>query len=298
MTRSKRRATVLALLAAVLYALNAPFSKLLLSAVPPAMMAALLYLGAGLGMWLVSLLRRGGRQPLQGKRRYVAGMILLDIAAPISLMVGLRLASAAHAALLNNFEIVATAVIAMAVFAEPISPRLWRAIALVTVSCAILSFEDMSSFTFSAGSPFILLASLCWGLENNCTRMLSSGDPLRIVVVKGLGAGLGSLVIALAGGEKMPPLPAAAGALVLGFFAYGLSILCYVRAQRDLGAAKTGACYAVAPFVSALLALLVFRQSPGGAFFLALPVMAAGVTLTVLDSGEQPAEDIPCGAVQ
>ena len=294
MAGEKRRAVLLALLAAALYALNAPFSKLLLSAVAPTMMAALLSLGAGLGMGAAGLLRRQRPEPLVGKRRYVAGMVLLDIAAPICLMMGLRTASAAHTALLNNFELAATAVIAMAVFGEPISPRLWRAIALVTAACAMLSFEDISSLTFSAGSPLILLASLCWGLENNCTRMLSSGDPLRVVVVKGVGAGLGSLVIALISGEPLPPAGLAGAALVLGFFAYGLSILCYVRAQRDLGAARTGACYAAAPFLSALLSLAVFRQMPNAAFFAALPVMAAGVALTVADSC-RTAETI-CGA--
>ena len=213
----QKRATGLALLAAVLYALNAPFSKLLLHNVPPAMMAALLYLGAGGGMAVVSLLRRVPRQPLEGGRRYVVGMIVLDIIAPISLMAGLSMSSAAHAALLNNFEIVATAVIALSLFGERISGRLWWGIGLVTVSCGILSFEDISSLTFSAGSPLILLACLCWGLENNCTRMLSSGDPLRIVVVKGFGAGAGSLVIALAAGERLESPAVIPAALLLGF---------------------------------------------------------------------------------
>ena len=293
----QKRATGLALLAAVLYALNAPFSKLLLHSVPPAMMAALLYLGAGGGMAVVSLLRRVPRQPLEGGRRYVVGMIVLDIIAPISLMAGLSMSSAAHAALLNNFEIVATAVIALSLFGERISGRLWWGIGLVTVSCGILSFEDISSLTFSAGSPLILLACLCWGLENNCTRMLSSGDPLRIVVVKGFGAGAGSLVIALAAGERLESPAVIPAALLLGFFAYGLSILCYVRAQRDLGAAKTGAYYAVAPFAGALLSLAVFRDPPGTAFYLALPVMALGTWFASTDGREeQYAEEKPMSA--
>ena len=293
----QKKATGLALLAAALYALNAPFSKLLLGSVPPAMMAALLYLGAGGGMAAVGLLRRGPRQPLEGGRRYVLGMIVLDILAPISLMAGLSMSSAAHAALLNNFEIVATAVIALSLFGERISRKLWRGIALVTISCLILSFENLSSLTFSRGSPLILLACLCWGLENNCTRMLSSGDPLRIVVVKGFGAGAGSLLIALAAGERLEDLRAVPAALLLGFFAYGLSILCYVRAQRDLGAARTGAYYAVAPFVGALLSLAVFREPPGAAFWIALPVMALGTWFAAADGQEADGgeEALPAG---
>jgi len=159
---------------------------------------------------------------------------------------------------------------------------------LVTLSCMILSFEDFRALSFSGGSLLVLMACLCWGLENNCTRMLSFGDPLRIVVVKGFGAGGGSLLIALLLREEFPPLSLVLAAIVLGFFAYGLSILCYVRAQRDLGAAKTGAYYAVAPFVSAALALLIFQEQPGMSFCVAFPVMAVGTYLAATDN--PPAE--------
>ena len=279
-----------ALLAAALYALSAPLSKLLLLSTGPAMMAAFLYLGAGAGMGAVGLFRRHSCR-ITGGRRYVVAMVVLDIAAPICLMAGLERTSAANAALLNNFEIVATAVIALFLFGEAISPRLWWAIALVTGSSMLLSMEGGGSFQFSTGSLLILLACLCWGLENNCTRKLSAGDPMAVVTVKGLGAGGGSLLVALLAGESLPTAGAAVGTAVLGFFAYGLSIFCYVRAQRDLGAARTGAWYAVAPFISVLLSLLIFREIPDVHFWAALPIMAAGAMLAVLDS--QAAEKEP-----
>ncbi len=199
---SQKTAIFWAILAAGLYALNAPVSKLLLEEVPPTMMAALLYLGAGIGLALVRLVQRmtgkGKKEaPLTKKDMpYTVGMVVLDIAAPIFLMVGLTMTTAANASLLNNFEIVATAVIALFIFREAISRRLWLAIVLVTISSAILSVEDVTSFTFSYGSIFVLLACVCWGLENNCTRMISHKDPLEIVVIKGFGSGLGSLVLA------------------------------------------------------------------------------------------------------
>ena len=214
---------------------------------------------------------------------YTLGMVVLDIAAPICLMIGLLHTTAANASLLNNFEIVATSIIALAVFKEAISKRLWLAISLVTLSSFILSFEDMSSFSFSYGSVFVLLACVCWGLENNCTRMLSSKNPLEIVVIKGFGSGLGSLIIALVIGEKVPNLLYILCALLLGFVAYGLSIYFYIYAQRDLGAAKTSTYYAVAPFVGAGLSLLIFWELPSLSYIIALIIMIIGTYFASTD---------------
>lgn len=285
MTKKLNLSIVWAVLAAALYAISTPVSKLLLQDVPPTMMAALLYLGAGIGMLLLGLVRRGlGRGQAEQKLTrkdlpFTVGMIALDIAAPICLMVGLTTTSPANASLLNNFEIAATSIIALFVFKEKISRRLWLAIGLITLSSVILSFEGISSLRFSAGSLFVLLACVCWGFENNCTRMMSQSDPLEIVVLKGFGSGLGSLVIALAAGEQIPALRFIPVALLVGFVAYGLSIFFYVYAQRKLGAAKTSAYYAAAPFIGAALSLLLFRELPGPSFWAALLIMGAGAYL-------------------
>ncbi len=287
---TNKAAVFWAVLAAGLYALNSPLSKLLLEDVPPTMMAALLYLGAGAGLALVRLVQRGlhtgaSEQPLTRRDLpYTLGMVVLDIAAPIFLMVGLTMTTAANASLLNNFEIVATSLIALLVFKERISPRLWGAIALVTLASAVLSIEDETSFSFSAGSLFVLLACVCWGLENNCTRMLSAKDPLEIVVIKGFGSGAGSLAIALARGERPAGAWYTVCALLLGFVAYGLSIFFYIYAQRYLGAARTSTYYALSPFIGAGLSLLIFRQAPGPLFLGALLIMGAGTSLAVLDT--------------
>lgn len=194
---SKKTAILWAVLAAALYALNSPVSKLLLDKISPTMMAAFLYLGAGIGLAIVRLVQRGmgkdqKEKPLTRKDLpYTIGMVVLDIAAPIFLMIGLTRTTAANASLLNNFEIVATSVIALCIFKEAISKRLWAAIVLVTISSIVLSVKDMSSFSFSFGSIFVLLACVCWGFENNCTRMISNKDPLQIVVIKGFGSRYG-----------------------------------------------------------------------------------------------------------
>ena len=174
--KTNKKAVFFAFLAAVLYAVNSPFSKLLLEKVSETMMASFLYLGAGLGLFLVGFFRKisGTAEkelPLTKKELpFTVGMVLLDIAAPIFLMIGLNMTTAANASLLNNFEIVATTIIALAIFREKVSGRLWLAFVLVTLSSIILSFEDMSSFSFSFGSIFVLLACICWGFDNNCTR--------------------------------------------------------------------------------------------------------------------------------
>ena len=276
----------LAVLAAGLYALSSPFSKLLLPFMPSTLMAGFLYLGAGLGMTALALSRKAAGRPEAEARLtrkelpYTIAMIVLDIAAPISLLFGLTMTTAANASLLNNFEIVATALIALLVFKESISARLWLGILFVTASCALLSFEDISSLQFNLGSLFVLLACILWGIENNCTRKLSSKDPLEIVMVKGIFSGLGSVMIGLVCGERIHHLWAIPLVLLLGFVAYGLSIYYYVYAQRLLGTARTSAYYAVAPFIGAFLSLIIFREVPGVLFLAALVLMGVGAWLS------------------
>ena len=292
MTVRQGRGVLCAVLAAAFYALNAPLSKLLLGRVAPAMMAAFLYLGAGLGMCLWLLVTRKSRarteQPLTRRDLpYTVGMIVLDVAAPIALMTGVARTSAASASLLNNFEIVATSLIALILFKEAISKRLWLGIFLVTLSSVLLSAQDIRAVSLSAGSLYVLLACVCWGFENNCTRRLSEKDPMEIVAVKGIFSGLGALIVAFVCGAALPDALSIVLALLLGFVAYGLSILFYIYAQRSLGAAKTSAYYAVAPFIGVALSLALFREIPSGWFIAALIVMIAGTWC--ISTAESPA---------
>ena len=189
--------------------------------------------------------------------------------------------------MLNNFEIVATALIALVVFKERISKRLWMGILFVTFSSVILSFEDFSSLEFSYGSLFVLLAAVFWGLENNCTRKLSSCDPLEIVLLKGIFSGIGSIVIGLVLGERLMNLWSVIAVMALGIVSYGLSIYFYVHAQRLLGAARTSAYYAVSPFIAAFLSILIFGQMPEVTYFIALMLMAVGAWYSSHDGIEE-----------
>lgn len=288
--KKNQLATLFAILAAALYAVNVPCSKELLKQISSTMMAAFLYLGAGIGLFLlgslVKLSGKGGKQkPLTKKELpYTVAMVVLDILAPILLMLGIERTSAANVSLINNFEIVATSLIALWIFKEVISRRLWLAIALVTAASILLSFEGAGAFDFNAGSLFVFGACLCWGFENNCTKKLSSKDPVQIVVIKGIFSGLGSLAVALFVGEDFPLLLPLLWAMLLGFVSYGLSIHFYILAQRHLGAAKTSAYYSVAPFLGVAFGILFLGERPGIRFYIALAVMIVSTVLMVRDT--------------
>ena len=245
-------AILYALLAALFYAVNVPCSKVLLKDVPPTFMAAFLYMGAGIGVGTMYLFHRKAERPeerLSGSDLpYTIGMVVLDIAAPILLMFGVSIGSSANASLLGNFEIVATSVIALVLFHEKISARLWGAIALITLSSIILSFEGSGSMEFSLGSLLVLAATVCWGLENNCTRNISSKSTYQIVTIKGFFSGMGSFVIAL-----------------------------FCRA-------KTSAYYAVAPFIGGFLSFVVLGEKLSMVYLAALLVMAGGTALVIVDT--------------
>ena len=287
-TKSKHISIIFALLAAAFYAINTPLSKLLLNNVPATFMAAFLYLGAGVGVGIMYLFHWHNEDKSERLTKkdlpYTIGMIVLDILAPIFLMLGIKYGTAANASLLGNFEIVATTLIACLAFKEAVSKRLWAAIGMITLSSILLSFEGAGSFRFSYGSVLVLLATGCWGLENNCTRSISDKSTYEIVVLKGVFSGGGAFVIALISGEKLPEIRYILPAMLLGFVAYGMSIFLYIRAQRDLGAAKTSAYYAVAPFVGAFLSFVILGEKLTIVYFAALIIMIAGTVFVVKDT--------------
>ena len=286
-TSAKTRPILLAICAAALYGISAPVSKILLTEIPPTLMAALLYLGAGSGMLIVSIVSRSQKSEQKEAKiakedlPYVLGMVLLDIAAPIFLMIGLTMTTAENASLLNNFEIVATSLIALFAFKEAVGRRMWLAIALITFASVILTAQDLSTFTFSTGSLFVIAACACWGLENNCTRMLSLKDPAQIVVIKGFGAGLCSLFISFAWQEYSTNVLYILFALLLGFAAYGLSIFLYIKAQRELGASRTSIYYAAAPFIGVILSWALLHEKITPSFLAALVIMLIGTYFAV-----------------
>lgn len=288
MTEKKLQPIFFAVLAAVFYAVNVPFSKQLLQDVPPTFMASFLYFGAGIGVGIMYFFHWNNEPKEERLTKdnlpYTIGMVVLDIFAPIFLMLGVSIGSSANASLLGNFEIVATTLIALLFFKETVSKRLWTAILFITISSIILSFEGRGSFHFSIGSLFVLLATICWGMENNCTRKISEKSTYQIVTIKGLCCGLGSFVVASVVGESLPSAKYIILAMLLGFVAYGLSIFLYIRAQKNLGAAKTSAYYAVAPFIGTFLAFVINGEQLSVAYLVGLFFMIIGTLFVVADT--------------
>jgi drug/metabolite transporter (DMT)-like permease len=292
-----------ALAAAALFGVSAPFAKLFLGEVEPVVLAAFLYLGSGLGLLLLkgiqrlegtspstssTALSRSGQAVLPetpiGKEDipWLAGAILAGgIAAPIVLLFSLRETAAATASLLLNFEGVATTLIAALAFREAVTRRAWIAILAITTATMLLSYAPGSSWGFSLSALGILLACVLWGLDNNFTRNISAKDPLTIVIVKGFGAGLFSLLLAIVLGNALPNWATILGALLLGSLSYGLSITLFIRAMRHLGAARTSALFGTAPLAGVAVSLLLFNETPGLLFLLALPLTMIGAIFLV-----------------
>lgn len=286
----KKFSIFFAILAACFYALNAPFSKILLDNIPSTLLAGLLYLGAGFGMSIVYLgrkcfVKKETEKSLDKKDlKYVIMMIVLDILAPIMLLLSLKESNSETIALINNFEIVATSLIAFLFFKEKISFRLWIGIILVTIASILLSVNFSNGVSLSYSCIFAFIACISWGLENNCTRSISEKNPFQIVILKGIFSGLGSLIIGLIIGEYISNYIYIIYALLLGFVAYGLSVFFYVLSQRYIGASKTSAYYSLAPFISVFLSFILFRNKPELSFVFALLVMIFGIIVVTIDN--------------
>ena len=277
-----------ALLAALLFGASTPLAKLLLHDVAPLLLAGLLYAGSGLGLLLVLVLRllrfgRGGgglHLPGGADLGWWAGAILAGgVAAPVLLLLGLRLLGAAQASLLLNLEGVLTALLAWFAFRENFDRRIAIGMAAIVLGGIVLSWDPASSAGWSYGALLVACACACWALDNNLTRKIATHDALMIACAKGLVAGAVNLTLAATLGAHWPPLRAIGGALVVGFLGYGVSLALFVVALRQLGAARSSAYFSLAPFFGAALAIFLHGEPLSMALMLAGALMAVGVWL-------------------
>ena len=204
---------------------------------------------------------------------FAALMVLLDILAIISLMFGLSKTNSANASLIGNFELAATTIVSVLVFREKISKKLLVSIALITIAGIILTFEGSSSFYFNFYSIFVFLSCVFWGMENNCTRLLSIKDTRIITAIKGVFSGLGCLIIACLLKKAVFSLEFVLPSMLLGFFSYGLSVSLYIFSQRYLGASKTSAYFSSAPFFGVVFSFLFLSQELGICFYIGLIII-------------------------
>jgi drug/metabolite transporter (DMT)-like permease len=281
-----------ALLAAALFGISTPIAKGLLEGASPQVLAGLLYLGSGIGLgatWLVQRAReRHTEAPLvQRDLRWLAGAVLFGgVLAPLALMTGLARTPASASALLLNLEGVFTAVIAWVVFAENVDRRIALGMVAIVAGGALLSWQGRLEWGGAAGPLLVVCACVGWAIDNNLTQKVSASDPVQIAAIKGLVAGAVNLAIGLALHGALPSVPRVAGAMTLGFFSYGVSLVLFVLAMRSLGTARTGAYFSLAPFVGAAGGLLLWHDRVTALFFVAAALMAFGLWLHLTERHE------------
>ena len=283
------RGAALALGSAALFGASTPFAKFLLgSGADPWLLAGLLYLSSGTGLSIVCLADSGAREaPLRRADipRLAAVILLGGIAGPVLLMIGLSRTPASTAALLLNLEGVATLCIAWIVFRENVDRRILLGAFSILGGAALLSWSGGTA-PIGLGALWIAGACLAWGIDNNLTRGLSGADPVQIAAAKGVIAGGANLILALAQGASLPPLGEIAGAAMIGFFGYGVSLVMFVLALRHLGSARTGAYFSTAPFIGAVLAVAMFAEPLTIRLAVAAVLMGTGVWLHLAERHE------------
>lgn len=285
---------LMALGAAILFGASAPVTKILLGQIEPIPLAAFLYLGSGIGLVVFQsinmILKKQvlSEAPLKKPDlKWLLGAIIAGgVLAPIILLYSLKSTPASTASLLLNFETVATMLIAMLFFKEYAGRQVISAIVLITLASILLSWDFKNQWGISIGSLGIILACCCWGMDNNFTRNISLKNPFTIVTTKGIAAGSVSFTLALALGNQFPDIKIAVIAMVIGFFCYGLSIVLFVFAMRDLGSARTSALFGTAPFIGTLLSFVLLRDTVNKLYFFALPIMIFGAVLLLKENHE------------
>ena len=282
-----------ALIAAFLFGVSSPVAKGLLGATDPWLLAGLLYLGSGIGMTVVYGMRRvfsgaGHQTPmLRGDVPWLVGATLFGgILGPVSLMYGLSITSASTASLLLNLEGVFSAAIAWTAFREHVDRRIAAGMGLIVLGGSVLAWPSNWSGTGLSGPVFVVVACLCWAIDNNLTRKISLNDPVLLTLIKSLAAGATNFALAVGFGARLPPLRFVTEAGAIGFLGYGMSLVCFIVALRHLGASRTGAYFSSAPFIGAVVAVSFWPEPVTATLVLAAFMMAAGIYLHLTEVHE------------
>lgn len=285
------RAAGAALGAALLFGASTPFVKLLTGGLPAVELAALLYLGSGLGLAAARLLRDRGWRPsglTLPEWPWLAGAIVFGgILGPVLLVLGLARTGAGTASLLLNLEVVLTAGLAWIVFKEHADRRIVIGMGLIAAGGLALSWPSGDTGARDWTGPLAVAgACLCWAIDNNLTRQISASDALFVAGTKGLVAGGVNLALARALGAPLPAWPLTAAAMTVGLLGYGVSLVLFVRALRNLGTSRTGAYFSTAPFIGAALSIVLLDEPTSPSFWLAAGLMGIGVWLHLTESHE------------
>ena len=286
-----------ALLAAALFGATTPFAKALLGTLSPFMVAGLFYLGSGIGLAITILVRKlrlsNDERAHEGQIRLrevpwlLSAIVTGGVAGPALLMLGLNATPAATSSLLLNLEGVFTALIAWVVFRENVDTRVFLGMTAIVAGGVALSWHPGAT-GLPLGALLVAAACACWAIDNNLTRKVSTNDAMVIACLKGLTAGSVNFVIALLLGAQLPHIGTVAAAMVTGFAGYGVSLVLFVVALRNLGSARTGAYFSVAPLFGVTISLILWPEMPPLLFWVAAALMALGIWLHIRERHDHP----------
>lgn len=285
------RNVLYALLAAALFGASTPFAKLLVGELSPVLLAGLLYLGSGIGLTVIRLIRDQGWKAsglAPAEWPWLLGAIIFGgVLGPVALLFGLTYTSGSSASLLLNLEAVLTAVLAWVIFKENADRRIVLGMAAIVTGGAVLSWPTGEVGLSNWSGPILIsVACLCWAIDNNLTRKVSASDALFIAGSKGLIAGTVNCLLALSMGAMLPGKTIAFSTMTVGLLGYGISLVLFVLALRGLGAARTGAYFSTAPFIGAAVSVALLGESTSWVFWLAAVLMALGVWLHLTERHE------------
>lgn len=284
-----QRYALIALVAAALFGASTPLAKLLQADIAPGLLAGLLYLGSGLGLALVKLVLKAGRHAPEPRLTradfpWLAGAVLSGgVAAPVLLMWGLSGSSASGASLLLNLEAILTTLVAALVFREAVGARIWFSALLMLAASLLLGYDPGAQFGVSIHALAVAAACALWALDNNLTRRISAADPVTIAMIKGLAAGAVNTAIALGAGGTLPGATVLGGALLLGWLAFGISLVLYIVALRHLGSARAASHFGTAPFIGAALSIALVGEPVTMGFAAAFGLMIAATWLVLTE---------------
>lgn len=276
---------LLATLSAVLFGISPVLCKIVIGEMSPALLAGLLYLGSGLGLQILLLFQR--KNPLRELRRLspqhriklLGAVVSGGVIAPLCLTYGIKYGNASEVTLLLNLETVATTVIAWLIFKEYIGARVWIGKALILVAAVIVIVKSEGGFDLSLSGILVVLACIFWGIDNNLTRDVEELSSTVLASVKGLAAGIFTILLALLFSSGAATYVQICGSLLIGALSYGLSLVLFVEALRKIGSARTATFFAIGPFVGTLMSIALLGERPSGSYWFAVSLMLAGVFL-------------------
>lgn len=276
---------LLATLSAVLFGVSPVLCKLLIGDMSPALLAGLLYLGSGIGLQILLIFQRRNslRELLQLSPQHrikLLGAVLSGgVIAPLCLTYGIKYGTASEVTLLLNLETVATTLIAWLIFKEYIGPRVWAGKLLILIAASIVVLKSDGGFDFSLSGILVVLACIFWGIDNNLTRDVDELSSTVLASIKGLGAGMFMIMLALLFSSGSATGFQIGGAMLVGSLSYGLSLVLFVESLRKIGSARTATFFAIGPFVGTLLSVVLLGERPSAFYWFAMSLMLVGIFL-------------------